>query len=71
MWTWLTSPPVLLTGLAASILAILQALRTLIRKITLFPRLAVELAIGHWFLHALISGKTTRPPDFDPDRYPA
>jgi hypothetical protein len=62
MWSWLTSPPVLLAGFLASLCALTQPFRVLTRKIVLFPRLMVELAIGRWFLQAITGGKPATPP---------
>ena len=43
MWSWLTSPPVLLTGLLASVIGVVQPLA---RKIVLFPRRCLERELG-------------------------
>ena len=46
MWSWLTSPPALIIGLLASVIAIGQALPVLTRKIVLFPRRRAERQLG-------------------------
>lgn len=66
MWTWLTSPPVLIMAVLASVIGIGQALRGLARNIVLFPRRRAEQQIGHALvpiLAALASGKGMKPPE--------
>jgi hypothetical protein len=65
MWSWLTSPPALLVGLLASVIAITQALRPVTRKIILFPRRRLEQQVGHALvpvIQAIATGKSMQPP---------
>ena len=58
----LTSPPVLLLGLFASLIGIIQPL---MRKIVLFPRSRMEQQLGHALapaIQAIVTGKSTPPP---------
>jgi hypothetical protein len=68
--SWLTSPPVLLAGLAASIIAIGQFLRSLARGIVLFPRLAVRLYVGSVVMSMFTPPGDRKPPP-DLSRYTA
>lgn len=66
MSSWLTSPLALLVGFLASVIAIGQALRALMRKIVLFSRRRVEQQLGHALMPviaALVTGKGTQPPE--------
>ena len=68
--SWLTSPPALLAGFLASVIAILQFLRPVTRKIILFPRLKAEQQLGHALvpiIHALTTGKIPRLPEAEPE----
>ncbi len=64
MSSWLTSPLALLVGFLASVIAIGQALRGLMRKIVLYPRRRAQQQLGHALMPiviALATGKGTQP----------
>jgi hypothetical protein len=63
MWSWLTSPPVLLIGLVASVIGIAQPLA---RKVILFPHRRQEQQLGHALapvIQTIATGKRILPPE--------
>jgi hypothetical protein len=70
--SWLTSPPALIIGLLASVIAIGQALRGLVPKVILFPRWRAERQLGRWFMLMMTAGERSQAPEErDYSRYQA